>query len=148
MEFFMTYSWALVIILAVIGVLFYLGVMDPGNLRPNSCMFSSGFTCYDYRVQAGGNLSLDLGQSMGKDVLVTGFNCTAVANPAPSALPANVTIMSGAHVVMPSPLNCTKSDGTFTVSGDYYQGTMVVNYTEIDTQMTHTIKGSITFKVI
>ena len=37
MEFLMTYGWAILVVLIVIGALAYFGVLNPQNLLPEKC---------------------------------------------------------------------------------------------------------------
>src|SRR3989344_478750 len=50
MEFLMTYGWAILIILVVLGVLFYLGVFSPKT--PNTCELKAPIQCNDVKVEA------------------------------------------------------------------------------------------------
>lgn len=52
MEFLMTYGWAILVVLVVIGALAYFGVLNPQNLLPERCELQQGFYCKDYRVVA------------------------------------------------------------------------------------------------
>lgn len=45
MEFLMTYGWALLVVLVVIGALWYMGVLNPESNVPDQCNLGSGFTC-------------------------------------------------------------------------------------------------------
>ena len=50
MEFLMTYGWALLVVLIVIGVITY-GFVDFSNLLPEKCTFSISVNCVDYSVK-------------------------------------------------------------------------------------------------
>ena len=39
MEFLMTYGWAILVVLVVIGALAYFGVLSPKKLLPDKCLF-------------------------------------------------------------------------------------------------------------
>jgi hypothetical protein len=45
MEFLMTYGWAFVVVLVLIGTLVYFGVIDMKVLVPKTCFGSSDLTC-------------------------------------------------------------------------------------------------------
>lgn len=45
LEFMMTYGWAILIILAALGALSYIGIFDLGNILPERCSFPVGFDC-------------------------------------------------------------------------------------------------------
>src|SRR3989344_6250981 len=48
MEFLMTYGWAILVVLVVIGALAYFGVLSPAKLLPDKCTSTAGFQCTDY----------------------------------------------------------------------------------------------------
>lgn len=103
MEFLMTYGWAILIMLIVIAVLFYLGLFSPQTNVPKACTLPAGLTCYDYFLTTEGNIYLDIGQAMGRDINVTGFGCGETA----SDLAAEVKIENGRHARIAG-----NSDGT------------------------------------
>lgn len=51
LEFLMTYGWAILIVLASIGLLAYFGVLSPDMFLPNKCILPAGVVCLDYRVE-------------------------------------------------------------------------------------------------
>jgi len=48
-EFMVTYGWAILAALLVIGALAYFGITNPG--LPDKCIFSNAFSCGDYIIQ-------------------------------------------------------------------------------------------------
>ncbi len=50
MEFIMTYGWAIMVVLVMIGALAYFGVLNPGKYTPDRCLVTTGFSCGDYRL--------------------------------------------------------------------------------------------------
>ncbi|MBU0536711.1 MAG: hypothetical protein KKE20_07120 [Nanoarchaeota archaeon] len=51
MEFLLTYGWAIIVVLVVIGALGYFGVLDPTMLLPEKCTIEMGpLTCNDVVV--------------------------------------------------------------------------------------------------
>jgi hypothetical protein len=97
MEFLMTYGWAILIMLVVIAVLFYLGVFSPSTSVPKICTLPAGLACYDYSIDLDGNLNLDLGQALGRDITVTGVGCDPVISRPTLNNINNVNISTGAH---------------------------------------------------
>jgi hypothetical protein len=163
MEYLITYGWAVLIMLVVVGVLFYLGIFSPHTIM--TCSFQNpGFTCYAYKLAANtsnmGGLVLDMGQATGHDIKVTGFNCTTsdtwnlVDFDGVSA--NNTTIATGSHrtlngtVANPTPLPCYKTDGTKMGAADfgsYYKGKIYIHYIDLETNMDHKVTGDIAGKV-
>jgi hypothetical protein len=163
MEYLMTYGWAVLIMLVVIGVLFYLGIFNPHTIA--TCSFaSSGFTCYAYKITSNtsglGGLILNLGQGIGDDIKVFGFNCTTSTTwnevDFDGVTASNVTIPSGSHaplngsVTSPMPLPCYKSDGSKigpADSGSYYTGKIYIHYLDLQTNLDHKLTGDISGKI-
>ena len=50
MEFLMTYGWAILVVLVVIGALSYFGVLSPSTLLPEKCTFPVSVSCTDHTV--------------------------------------------------------------------------------------------------
>lgn len=51
LEFLMTYGWAFLVILIMIGALAYFGVLSPTKFLPERCIFGSQFLCKDYLLK-------------------------------------------------------------------------------------------------
>ncbi len=47
-EFMMTYGWVLVAIATIFAALYAFGIIDIGDLLPEKCTLTPGFTCKDY----------------------------------------------------------------------------------------------------
>ncbi|MBD3313533.1 hypothetical protein GF345_03755, partial [Candidatus Woesearchaeota archaeon] len=53
MEFLLTYGWAIIVVLVVIGALSYFGVLDPTSLLPEKCTLQTGpLVCQDQVIYA------------------------------------------------------------------------------------------------
>lgn len=51
MEFLMTYGWAILGVMAAIGVLAYFGILNPSRNLPQTCVFQQGLVCSDFKVE-------------------------------------------------------------------------------------------------
>jgi hypothetical protein len=144
MEFLMTYGWAILIMLVVISVLFYVGVFSPEGSVPESCVMPAGFSCKDY-VISDGYLSLDLGQATGKTVLITSIACTAKPGEPTNPTVVNITINNGRHeIVANGDIPCFLQDGiTQTGNGDAYRGKVIFIYQEVETGIWHVAEGEV-----
>ena len=72
MEFLMTYGWAILVVLVVIGALAYFGVLDPSRFMPERCQFPIGLDCGDVLARETGSLfSLQMLNSMGYGIIIT-----------------------------------------------------------------------------
>lgn len=49
-EYLVTYAWAILIIVAVLGIIYYFGMWD--FLAPRDCTLTAGLNCYDFKVQS------------------------------------------------------------------------------------------------
>jgi hypothetical protein len=74
MEFLMTYGWAILVVLIVIGALAYFGVLSPSNLLPEKCTFPVSLTCVDFNVAGStttGSVTLVLQNGAGRDMSIS-----------------------------------------------------------------------------
>jgi hypothetical protein len=82
LEFLMTYGWAFLVILIMIGALAYFGVLNPSKLLPDKCMFGSPFMCKNGALlikndaALSGNIIVDVVNNFGGGVYV--YNATIV----------------------------------------------------------------------
>ena len=74
LEYVVTYGWAFLVLLVVIGALAYFGVITPSKWVPDKCDFGSQLDCVDYQLNSTGTgtISLDLRNNFGKNVTITG----------------------------------------------------------------------------
>jgi hypothetical protein len=70
MEFMMTYGWAILIILVVIGVISYLGVTSYNNYAPEKCELFPGLNCVDHVITQR-NVLLVVKNNYGSDLNIT-----------------------------------------------------------------------------
>jgi len=175
MEYLITYGWAVLIMLVVVGVLFYLGIFNPRTIA--ACSFQTpGFTCYAYKIASfAGNtttntsgLILDLGQATGHDIKILGINCTAMeswtvtdfnASGYPANMPVSINnsiVSTGSHKMIngtsttPSTIPCYKLDGSMLVTSDvlsYYKGKIYIHYVDTDTNFDHKVIGDLSGKI-
>jgi len=143
MEFLMTYGWAVLIMLVVIAVLFYLGVFGQSTQVPKSCTFPAGFTCAEFFMDETGMLQLDLGQATGKQITVTGIGCSAASTPTITSLSTPVTIRNGAHawVTNASGIPCAGA------AAPAFRGKIVVSYTMAGSPLARNATGQLSYPI-
>jgi len=167
MEYLMTYGWAILIIMVVLAVLFYLGVLNPSSVTPNQCTFPPGFTCVTNKLQTNGKLYLIVGQGTGKNIRIMGINCTQNTSldfPSSGLIlwgsANNITVSSGSQATLADPAasgfinttTCNLANGTNIAAagsmpiGGVYNGRVYLNYTETDTGLTRIVVGTYTAK--
>ncbi len=68
MEYLMTYGWALLILVVVIGVLFSMGVFNPQNYMSEECSFQPSLPCKGTSLTKVGTLTIYLTNGLGYEV--------------------------------------------------------------------------------
>ncbi len=148
-EFLITNGWAILVVVILLAVLFYIGVLSPQNTTPNTCLFQPGFSCYTFKVGNGtGSLELDFGQATGRSIQIIGISCsqnsTAALHTAP--LTEDITVPSGEHRWITggtSPNTGIACEGATGEAGTRYKGTACVTYTESGTNTQRLVCGDI-----
>ncbi len=73
----MTYGWAILVVLIVIGALAYFGILNPSILLPEKCTLQMGLYCQDHRIDGQtGTITFDLQNGIGKDMIIYSMNVT------------------------------------------------------------------------
>ncbi len=78
MEFLMTYGWAILVVLVVIGALAYFGVLSPSTLLPEKCTFPVSVNCVDHSVSPTA-VTVVLLNGAGRDITIRGVTATSEA---------------------------------------------------------------------
>lgn len=85
MEYLMTYGWALLVIVIVIGILLLINPFS----APQGCRFDQlGFTCTNPVLDTNGTLFMSMTNSNNNAVRIYAINCTTERSPTPPAAPA------------------------------------------------------------
>jgi len=139
LEFLMTYGWAILAAIIVIGVLAYFGVFSPGKYAPNACAVMAPFYCNAWNaLETGNKVTIELKNNGGETYTITSVavsNCGTVT-------PTNGTILADAiKAVEVTPCNPVLS------AGNAFKGDVVVTYTKAGSTTPLTSTGSITQKV-
>ncbi len=80
LEFLMTYGWAFLVILIMIGALAYFGVLSPTKFLPERCTFGTQFLCKDYLLSYNAGapvVTLRLQNNLGQAIYVTDVDATS-----------------------------------------------------------------------
>ena len=166
MEYLMTYGWAILVIIIVIAVLFYIGVLNPRNVTPSTCTFPPGISCQSFKlVSVTTQIDLTIGQATGHAISVTGLICTQESG-APATFPSttwlagNIGIPQGEYRKIANGsatggtnnlVKCRDSQGVPLIApsnavGEFYKGKLWINYTEQDTSVVRIQQGDIAAK--
>ncbi len=76
LEFLMTYGWALLMVLSLIGLLVYFGVIDVDKIITNSCVSTPGIDCQGYPYVNATIVSFTLINNLYYDITILGSNAT------------------------------------------------------------------------
>ena len=81
LEFLVTYGWALLVVLVMIGAISYFGVVNPSRLLPDKCVTSPDFSCVDFVILGEDEeVRLLLKQGIGKTIYFRGASCEYEGN--------------------------------------------------------------------
>ena len=83
LEFLMTYGWAFLVILIMIGALAYFGVLSPTKFLPERCTFGSQFICKDYVITSDGSsgeVTAKLQNNLGQAIWILTNTTNATSN--------------------------------------------------------------------
>ena len=141
MEFLMTYGWAILAAIIVIGVLAYFGVFSPGKYAPNTCVVSAPFYCNAYNAIAASGVTIEIKNNGGDDYAIAGLNVInagAVTCTEAATSPATVTVGSTGSVT----LTCTGL-----AAGNVLKGDIVIKYTKPSSTVQLQSTGTITQKI-
>ncbi len=79
LEFLMTYAWAILVVIIIIGALAYFGVFNVDTLLPDKCQFEGGLSCkealYTYNSNSNtANITLRIINGLGQAVEIHSLN--------------------------------------------------------------------------
>lgn len=140
LDFLMTYGWALLLIVLVVGALFALGIFDIGNFTGNK---ASGFTeigAGGWRMTPAGALTMQFKNTAGTTVNITTVNAT---------YGAETISYNSSFAISNGQSSNTISVGTFTSppsSGASYTVRVHITYTDTKTGFVYGDAGTITGK--
>ncbi|MDD5022944.1 MAG: hypothetical protein PHU63_02135 [Candidatus ainarchaeum sp.] len=142
LDFLMTYGWALLLIVLVVGALFALGVFDIGSFTGSKAAGFASVTPVGWQVTSAGVMTIKFENHAGSDINVT----SVVATLGTDSLAYNTSFSLG---------NGKQSDtvtvGTFTTpgsSGSSYTVNVQVSYTDTKTGFEYKDAGTVTGKVV
>lgn len=127
LEYMMTYGWAILIIVIVAGVLYAMGIFSPSSSASTTVTGFSGLGSVTAQCYANGLLRIQLGNSIGNTINITGisatsnsetvsFTGTSTVDSAPEIAPDGTYIFSLQNI-------CPSASSKFSISVN-------VNYTE------------------
>ncbi len=162
LEFLMTYGWAFLVILIMIGALAYFGVLSPTKFLPERCTFGSQFMCKDYVITLGAtsaNVTAKLQNNLGQAIYINEVPSTATSQDGFGGCVMNITDGSGVDIsgTELTTQTAVPDGGYFVVraqdcsslggmsSGSKYKINMDVNYYAATSSIdfSHTVQGEV-----
>lgn len=142
LDFLMTYGWALLIIVLVVGALFALGIFDIGSFLGSKASGFAQVGVVGWKVAGDGEFTAKFENHAGTDINVTGVSAVLGTE--------TITYTTGFAI------DNGKQSGTITVgsfanpgsSGSSYSIAVTLNYTDSDTGFQYTDSGTVTGKVV
>ncbi len=102
MEFLMTYGWAVLVVLVVIGAFAYFGIINPSNFVPERCQFSMPLDCEEHLVTTtpsdAGTIKFTIRNGGGRDIKILKINATnddLIGTSCSFVSPSGVTLING-----------------------------------------------------
>jgi len=124
LEFLMTYGWAILVVLIVIGALAYFGILNPSILLPEKCTLQMGLYCNDHRINANeGTITFNFQNGMGKDIIIRSINVTGEVIPGgcyAGVSNGSIVFDGDASTIMPGSCDGTVCDAGCPLTGAYY----------------------------
>jgi len=139
MEFLMTYGWAILVVLIVIGVFWQLGVFN-NLLVSEKCVIGGGWlNCKDYLVE-GDKITLQVQNAVGTDLEVSLVNVSSSALVSPCYNDTN-------HIIRGSESADIFADGcTYlpNIGNQRNKYSITITYRQLDAQYNKTLLGELT----
>ena len=145
MEYFITYSWMMIVLVVVVGALYALGLTNPSNYTTNRCAPQGDFVCTNTTMFATGNFAFTFGQATSSPIYVTAVGCNTISSTG-NMMTYNVFLPIGSN--MTTYLQCYSGSAPFSGNlGTVFNGYLIVNYTNINTGLSQTVISALTQKV-
>ncbi len=154
MEFLMTYGWAILVVLVVIGALAYFGVLSPSTLLPEKCTFPVSVNCIDHTVTAS-SVQLILLNGAGRDMKINdaGIMSEALqASATGTAYTCSLKVSEKGQTLRNGQRTTLTLDNSLVATGCNYNPTgrdknryaINISYSWLDSQTTvHTLPGEL-----
>ena len=144
MEFLMTYGWAILVVLVAIGALAYFGVLSPDRFLPAKCQLPSGIACTDFSVSsANPGINIVIRNGLGFDIDSIVVRVGGCATALTSTGGTSLNNGNQATFTATTALDC----GLDTAGGSKFNRAFGITYRNVDSQLTHSVNGTIVARV-
>ena len=141
MEFLMTYGWAILVVLIVIGALAYFGVLNPQSFLPTKCQFTTGLVCMDKQLKSDGKLQLRLNNGLGNSIKITSLAVKDNEGFLDCTRAFDTTLLTGKEENL-AIADCRKT-GTTLTAGQRIKASMTLKYKDLATSFEHDVPGTL-----
>jgi len=135
LEFLMTYGWAILAAVIVIGALAYFGVFSPGRYAPDTCLLSAPLGCDEHNIQEAGNgtINMVIRNGAGQSIEVMGIEVEDCDNT------GNLGDLGDGDTTQVSISGCGLSEG------DRFDGDVTITYQtgELNQTSTGQVSGTV-----
>ena len=135
LEFLLTYSWAILVVIVIIGALAYFGVLNPENFIPERCTLSAGMSCDDFVYQSD-TFELQFTNGFGRSINISSIRLTSPADLGGAGVcswdDGPEILNNGATAAFELDVGqCTPLDGVSKLRGE-----LEINYTNVGSEIT------------
>ncbi len=127
LEKLVTYAWAFLIILIIVGILYYFGVWDLPS--PKKCILAAGLACSDLTVKSD-EVQINIFHNLGRAITIN----TIEVDDCPMITPDQTLEKYEKFTFIIGPCTITEKK---------YSSDLTITYTNTETGLPHTIKGEI-----
>ncbi len=156
MEFLMTYGWAILVVLVVIGALTYFGVLNPGTFMPSRCTTGEiWLTCPDFQFNSAtapsGSIDLTLQNTGQSDIQITNIDIMELPGGFICNIGTSQMIAQGAsytYNAAGTPISCSVvAIDTSRVGGGKIKANMSISWNRLGSQVFHRTTGEIVAQI-
>lgn len=142
MEYLMTYGWALLVIVLVLGALIYLGVLNPQGRMQDMCNLPIGFGCEVAGLSEDGTLYIKITNQQATPLEGMKLRCLSSDSEDEGESSSENLSPGQSHE-----FECELPDFSERNIGDFINGDILVEYSTPGSSVTKTVKGSYSAKV-
>ena len=144
LEFLMTYGWAILAAIIVIGVLAYFGVFSPGQFIPSAAVVNPPFYANAWNVDnSDSEVSIELQNNGGVDVSVTSVAITPSDGATDCTTDTTATPIAAGGLATKA-ITCAGLDA----AGETFKADIAITYTKTGSTLALSSTGTITDTIV
>ncbi len=135
-EYLMTYGWAILILVTVLGILYSVGILNPQSYTQEECLFQPSLKCESLSLNTNGEVGITLRNGMGFPIRITGVEISYEGKACSGNNPARI-VGNNDQIKISG-----KCNGDF-ISGNVYNFKVKIDYAVDDERLSTTGLASI-----